>query len=51
MHIQILVQRLRVLRVAREGIEAVEAASSGIVEPGASLRSVERAPGATRVTR
>ena len=51
MHVQILMQRLRVLPVAREGIEPIEAAGSWIVEPGASLRSVERAPGATRVTR
>ena len=51
MHIQILVQGLRVLRVAREGIETIEAAGGGIVEPGASLRSVERASGATRFTR
>lgn len=39
MHVQILVQRLRVLHVAREGIEAVEATGSRVVEPGASLRS------------
>jgi hypothetical protein len=32
-----------VLHVAREGIEAIEAAGGGIVEPGASLRSGKRA--------
>ena len=35
-------QRLRVLHVAREGIEPVEPAGGGIVVPGASLRSIER---------
>ena len=37
MYIQILMQRLRVLHVAREGIEAIEPASGGIVEPGAEV--------------
>lgn len=51
MHVQILVPRLRVLHVAREGVEAIEPAGGGIVEPGASLRSVERASGTVRFTR
>jgi len=51
MHIQILVQRLRILHVAREGIEAIEATGGGVVEPGASLRSSERASRAARFTR
>lgn len=48
MHIQVLVRRLRVLHVAREGIEAIEAAGGWIVKPGASLRSSERASRAVR---
>jgi hypothetical protein len=50
MPVEILVQRLRVLHVAGEGIEAVEAAGGGIVEPGASLQSGERARRAMRFT-
>jgi len=42
MHIQILVQRLRVVRVAGKGIQAIEPAGGRVVVPGASLRSGER---------